>query len=143
MADSGKLLPINAHFAEHLLIFYIVSAGTELVNNYRYYKHDNFVENVQTCFAQTGTKRERTMLLQEAIQLRILELAGERKWSINKLAERSGIAPSALKRTVKSYPPLWIQGAFRLLYERGKETERRDREGSVRRERATDTTDAV
>ena len=43
------------------------------------------------------------MLLQEAIKLRILELAGERKWSINKLAERSGIAPSALKRTVKSY----------------------------------------
>ena len=43
------------------------------------------------------------MLLQDAIKQRILELANERKWSINKLAERSGIAPSALKRTVKSY----------------------------------------
>lgn len=43
------------------------------------------------------------MLLQEAIKQRILELANERKWSVNKLAERSGIAPSALKRTVKPY----------------------------------------
>ena len=43
------------------------------------------------------------MLLQEAIQRRILELAAARKWSVNKLAERSGISPSALKRTVKPY----------------------------------------
>ena len=43
------------------------------------------------------------MYLQTAIQLRILELAKERNWSINKLAERSGIAPSSLKRTVKPY----------------------------------------
>lgn len=43
------------------------------------------------------------MLLQEAIKQRILELAAERKWSVNKLAERSGIAPSVLKRTVKPY----------------------------------------
>ena len=38
------------------------------------------------------------MLLQEAIKLRILELADERGYSVNKLAERSGIAP-----TVKPY----------------------------------------
>ena len=43
------------------------------------------------------------MLLQEAINQRILELAADRKWTINKLAERSGIAPSVLKRTVKPY----------------------------------------
>lgn len=43
------------------------------------------------------------MLLQEAIKARILELAAERKWSVNRLAERSGIAPSVLKRTVKPY----------------------------------------
>ena len=43
------------------------------------------------------------MLLQDAIKNRILELAASRKWSINKLAERSGIAPSVLKRTVKPY----------------------------------------
>ena len=43
------------------------------------------------------------MLLQEAIKLRILELAAERGYSVNKLAERSGIAPSALKKTVKPY----------------------------------------
>lgn len=43
------------------------------------------------------------MNLQTAIQLRILELIKERKWSVNKLAERSGIAPSSLKRTVKPY----------------------------------------
>ena len=30
-------------------------------------------------------------------------LAAQRKWSVNKLAERSGIAPSVLKRTVKPY----------------------------------------
>ena len=42
------------------------------------------------------------MLLQEAIKLRILELAAERGYSVNKLAERSGIAPSALKKTVKN-----------------------------------------
>ena len=36
------------------------------------------------------------MLLQEAIKLRILELADERGYSVNKLAERSGIAPSVL-----------------------------------------------
>ena len=41
--------------------------------------------------------------IQEAIRCRILELAAQRKWSVNKLAERSGIAPSVLKRTVKSY----------------------------------------
>ena len=40
------------------------------------------------------------MLLQDAIKNRILELAASRKWSINKLAERSGIAPSVVKRTV-------------------------------------------
>lgn len=40
--------------------------------------------------------------IQEAIRCRILELAAQRKWSVNKLAERSGIAPSVLKRTVKS-----------------------------------------
>ena len=34
------------------------------------------------------------MLLQEAIKLRILELADERGYSVNKLAERSGITPS-------------------------------------------------
>lgn len=39
--------------------------------------------------------------IQEAIRCRILELAAQRKWSVNKLAERSGIA--VLKRTVKSY----------------------------------------
>ena len=38
--------------------------------------------------------------IQEAIRCRILELAAQRKWSVNKLAERSGIAPSVLKRTV-------------------------------------------
>ena len=43
------------------------------------------------------------MLLQEAIKARILELAAAKKWSVNKLAERSGIAPSVLKRTVKPY----------------------------------------
>ena len=43
------------------------------------------------------------MLLQEAIKLRILELADERGYSVNKLAERSGIAPSVLKKTVKLY----------------------------------------
>lgn len=43
------------------------------------------------------------MLLQDAIRQRILELAAARKWSVNKLAERSGIAPSVLKRTVKPY----------------------------------------
>ena len=43
------------------------------------------------------------MLLHEAIKLRILELAAERGYSVNKLAERSGIAPSALKKTVKPY----------------------------------------
>lgn len=35
--------------------------------------------------------------IQEAIRCRILELAAQRKWSVNKLAERSGIAPSVLK----------------------------------------------
>ena len=43
------------------------------------------------------------MLLQEAIKLRILELTEARGYSVNKLAERSGIAPSALKKTVKPY----------------------------------------
>ena len=43
------------------------------------------------------------MLLQEAIKLRILELADERGYSVIKLAERSGIAPSVLKKTVKPY----------------------------------------
>ena len=43
------------------------------------------------------------MLLQEAIKLRILELADESGYSVNKLAERSGIAPSVLKKTVKPY----------------------------------------
>lgn len=43
------------------------------------------------------------MLLQDAIRQRILELAAARKWSVNKLAERSGVAPSVLKRTVKPY----------------------------------------
>ena len=43
------------------------------------------------------------MLLQEAIKLRILELAAEHGYSVNKLAERSGIAPSVLKKTVKPY----------------------------------------
>lgn len=43
------------------------------------------------------------MEIQEAIRCRILELAAQRKWSVNKLAERSGIAPSVLKRTVKPY----------------------------------------
>ncbi len=43
------------------------------------------------------------MLLQEAIRQRILELAAEKGWSINKLAERSGISPSVLKRTVRPY----------------------------------------
>ncbi len=42
------------------------------------------------------------MLLQEAIKLRILELAAERGYSVNKLAERSGIAPSALKKKLLS-----------------------------------------
>ena len=41
--------------------------------------------------------------IQEAIRCRILELAAQRKWTVNKLAERSGIAPSVLKRTVKPY----------------------------------------
>ena len=43
------------------------------------------------------------MLVLEAIKLRILELADERGYSVNKLAERSGIAPSVLKKTVKPY----------------------------------------
>ena len=47
--------------------------------------------------------RGEPVLLQVAIRQRILELAAERKWSVNKLAERSGIAPSVLKRTVKPY----------------------------------------
>ena len=37
------------------------------------------------------------MLLQEAIKLRILELADERGYSVNKLAERSGIALKILQ----------------------------------------------
>lgn len=41
--------------------------------------------------------------MQEAIKLRILELTEARGYSVNKLAERSGIAPSALKKTVKPY----------------------------------------
>ena len=48
-------------------------------------------------------KRVSPTLLQDAIRERILELAAARKWSVNKLAERSGIAPSVLKRTVKPY----------------------------------------
>lgn len=48
-------------------------------------------------------KRGVYMLLQEAIKQRILELAAERKWTVNKLAERSGVAPSVLKRTVRPY----------------------------------------
>lgn len=43
------------------------------------------------------------MKLQEAINLRILGFLKERKWSVNKLAERAGIAPSSLKRTLKPY----------------------------------------
>ncbi|MCI2046215.1 MAG: helix-turn-helix transcriptional regulator [Faecalibacterium sp.] len=43
------------------------------------------------------------MRLQKAIQTRILQLCQERKWSVNKLAERSGISPSTLRRTVKPY----------------------------------------
>ena len=41
--------------------------------------------------------------MQEAIKLRILELTEARGYSVNKLAERPGIAPSALKKTVKPY----------------------------------------
>ena len=43
------------------------------------------------------------MLLQEAIKLRILELSAEHGYSVNKLAERSGIPPTVLKKTVKPY----------------------------------------
>ena len=49
------------------------------------------------------------MLLQEAIKLRILELADERGYSVNKLAERSGIAPSVLKKTVAVKTALHFQ----------------------------------
>lgn len=48
------------------------------------------------------------MLLQEAIKLRILELADERGYSVNKLAERSGIAPSVLKKLSSLMLPLKI-----------------------------------
>ncbi len=43
------------------------------------------------------------MKLQQAIALRIVELIRERNWTLNHLAERSGIASSTLNRTVKSY----------------------------------------
>lgn len=48
------------------------------------------------------------MLLQEAIKLRILELAAERGYSVNKLAERSGIAPSVLKKLLSLMQQLKI-----------------------------------
>ncbi len=43
------------------------------------------------------------MQLQDVINRRMLELLAERKWSVNKLAERAGIAPSTLKRPLKPY----------------------------------------
>ncbi len=43
------------------------------------------------------------MKLQQAIALRISELARQQGWTLNRLAERSGISSSTLNRTVKSY----------------------------------------
>lgn len=43
------------------------------------------------------------MKLQEAITLRITELLRERDWSVNKLAERAGLASSTLLRMLKPY----------------------------------------
>ena len=43
------------------------------------------------------------MLRQEAIKLRILELADERGYSVKKQAEWEGIAPSGRKKTGKKY----------------------------------------
>lgn len=43
------------------------------------------------------------MQIQEAVKLRIIELAEKHELSVNRLAERSGISPSALKWTVKPY----------------------------------------
>lgn len=70
------------------------------------------------------------MLLQEAIKLRILELTEARGYSVNKLAERSGIAPSALKKTVKPYATtkntstemiaricVWLEIPFRAFWD--------------------------
>lgn len=41
--------------------------------------------------------------LQEAIKLRIIELLKEHDWSVNKLAERAGLASSTLLRMLKPY----------------------------------------
>lgn len=43
------------------------------------------------------------MKVQAATRARILELAAQSHLSINALAERSGLAPSTLKYTVKPY----------------------------------------
>ena len=49
------------------------------------------------------------MLLQEAIKLRIFGACRRAAATVyNKLAERSGIAPSVLKKTVKPYATLKI-----------------------------------
>ena len=48
------------------------------------------------------------MLLQEAIKLRILELADERGYSVNKLAERSALHHLSLKRLSSLMLPLKI-----------------------------------
>lgn len=43
------------------------------------------------------------MQLQEAVRLRILELEKEKGFTTNRLAEISGITPSALKYTIADY----------------------------------------
>ena len=63
----------------------------------------NFLVPIRYNICNLGCGGDGWMLLQEAIKLRILELAAERGYSVNKLAERSGIAPSVLKKTVKPY----------------------------------------
>lgn len=41
--------------------------------------------------------------IQEAVRLRILELAGEKRITINKLADLSGVSASTLKLTLRPY----------------------------------------
>lgn len=43
------------------------------------------------------------MHIQEAVQLRIIELAAERHITINKLADLSGVSASTLKLTLRPY----------------------------------------
>lgn len=66
--------------------------------------HEISKRNTISYFVHRHTKgSDGEMRLQEAINLRILELLQERGWSVNKLAERAGLAPSTLKRMLKPY----------------------------------------